>query len=114
MECINRIEIQGTVGAVKSQTVGGQKCYKFSVATNYAFRAKDGLAVIETTWHNVVAWEGESDNLDKLEKGKAVNVIGRLRSVRYCKSDDSYVESFEIIARKVKVFDDAGYVQAEL
>lgn len=49
MEQLNRIELKGNVGNVKVQTVGDNEVARFSVATNYVFKGKDGQPVIETT-----------------------------------------------------------------
>ncbi len=49
MEQINRIELRGNVGNVKLQNVGNSEVIRFSLATNYAFKGKDGNPVIETT-----------------------------------------------------------------
>ena len=59
MEQINKIELRGNVGNVKLQTVGNNENIRFSVATNYAYKDKEGRPVIETTWHNVTAWNGK-------------------------------------------------------
>ena len=42
MEQINRIELRGNVGNVKLQNVGNSEVIRFSLATNYAFKGKDG------------------------------------------------------------------------
>ena len=55
MEQINRIVLRGNVGNVKLQNVGNSEVIRFSLATNYAFKGKDGNPVIETTWHNITA-----------------------------------------------------------
>lgn len=72
MEQLNRIEIRGNVGNVRIQNVGGRNVARMTVATNLAYKAQDGCAVIETTWHNVTAFEGkEIHGLEKIEKAVA-------------------------------------------
>lgn len=70
----------------------------FTLATNYAYKDRKGTAVIETTWHSCVAFEGPNiQNLDKLVKGTAVHVIGRLRKNNYTDNngmEKSYTEVF--------------------
>ncbi len=58
MEQLNKVELRGIVGSVRVQSVADTKVANFSVATNNAFKSQAGAIVIETTWHNVVAWEG--------------------------------------------------------
>ena len=84
MEQLNKIEIRGIIGSVYVKNFGNAKAANFSVATDYCFRTQDGCAVIETTWHRVVAWEGNLiKNLDQLQKGCGVHVIGRIRTQKY-------------------------------
>jgi len=54
MEHINKIEIQGVVGAVRTQTLFGELVSNFSVATDTIYRNKQGDSIAETMWHNVV------------------------------------------------------------
>ena len=104
MEQLNRIEIRGIIGSVYVKDFGIAKVANFRVATSYAFKASDGSAVIETTWHRVVAWEGKGiNNLDQLKKGAGVHVLGRLRMQRYTAADGTDRTSFEIIANKVEL-----------
>lgn len=79
----------------------------FSVATNYAYKSKDGGIIIETTWHNVVAWEGDSiHGLDKLKKGSSVHVCGRLRNRKYLAPDGSERTTCDILAGSLKIVQD--------
>ena len=104
MEQLNKIEIQGIIGSVYIKNFGNAKCANFSVATDYCFKSQDGSAVIETTWHRVVAWEGNLiKNLDQLQKGYGVHVIGRIRSQKYIAADGTERTSFEILASKVEL-----------
>ena len=106
MEQLNRIEIRGIVGSVRVQNVGDTKVANLSVATEYAFTTKDGGAVIETTWHYVTAWEGQDiQNLDQLEKGSGIHVIGRLRNRKYSTPDGIERIVYDIVASKVEMIE---------
>jgi len=49
------------------------------MATKDGYKNADGQRVSETTWHNIVAWNGLADVADKfLKKGKEVAVEGRI------------------------------------
>jgi len=103
---MNRIELRGIVGSVKTQTVSGNKMSRFSVATSRAYKDKEGNAVIETTWHNVVAWESDrTKDLDLLRTGSKVFVAGRIRSQKFTGSDGVERTSFEVVASKVSILD---------
>ena len=104
MEHLNQIELRGIIGSVYVKNFGNAKCANFSVATDYCYKSQDGCAVVETTWHRVVAWEGNLiKNLDQLQKGCGVHVIGRLRSQKYIAADGTEKVVFETIANKVEL-----------
>lgn len=106
MEQLNRIEIRGNVGNISIHKVGESRVAHFSVATNYAYKGRNSEAVIETTWHNVTAWEGRSiKDLDTIGKGFGVYVVGRLRSQKYTASDGTERTSMEILATSVETVD---------
>ena len=107
MEHLNKIEIRGIIGSVYVKDFVNAKVANFSVATDYCFRAQDGCAVIETTWHRVVAWEGNGiKDLSQLRKGSAVHIIGRLRAQKYIGSDGSERIAYEILANTVELVDE--------
>ena len=102
MEYINRIELQGIVGAVKEIPVGDTKVMRFSVCTEYAYRDKSGTSIIDCTWHSVVAYPPAGESWDWLTKPAKVWVLGRLRTRRYVRPDGSEAYSNEIVAKNVK------------
>ena len=77
----NRVQLIGNLGMdpeVKSLD-NGKKVAKFTLATNEDYKNSEGQKISETTWHNIVAWNGLADNIGKLlKKGKQVAVEGRL------------------------------------
>ena len=113
MEQLNRIEIRGNVGNVNILKVGDTRVAHFSVATNFAYKGRNGEPVIETTWHNVTAWEGTKGivPLDSIKKGFPVYVSGRLRSQKYTSNDGVERTSMELIANVVETLD--GNISAQ-
>ena len=109
MEQLNRIELRGRVGSVRVQDVSGRKVAHVTVATDFAYKDRSGNAVIETTWHNVTAWEGNKGipALDFISKGTPVYVCGRLRSQKYQGSDGVEKSFLEIIANTVEPVEEA-------
>ena len=106
MEHLNRIELRGHIGYVKVFNVGDSQVARFSLATNASFRNQSGGTVIETTWHNVSAWEGaECRNLDQLQKGDAVYVQGRIRNTRFTSADGCERTLYEVLASRLVVID---------
>ena len=47
-EFINRVELQGIIGSVRQYTIGTQKGFQLTVATNRVYKDRDGNPVIET------------------------------------------------------------------
>ena len=110
MEQLNRVELRGTVGSIRKTNVSEKTLASITVATNYAYRAEDGTAVIETTWHLVKAWEGKNitkEILDSLGRGNTVYVVGRIRNIRMTGEDGIDRTTSEILAsRLVKITSD--------
>jgi len=77
----NRVMLIGNLGMdpeVKT-TETGKKVTHFTIATSDGYKNADGQKVSETTWHNIVAWNGLADVAGKyLKKGKEVAVEGRI------------------------------------
>ncbi len=60
-------------------TESGKKVTNFTLATEDGFKNSDGQRVSETTWHNIVAWNGLAEIAGKyLKKGRQVAVEGRI------------------------------------
>lgn len=107
MEHINRIELQGHVGMVRTNEYNGSKVANFSLATEIMYKLRDGNAVSETTWHNIVAWESkEMPDLQKIVKGTPVNVCGRLRSSKYTSADGTEKYFYEVLAQRVRILNE--------
>lgn len=106
MEQINSVHIRGIVGSVKVQPVGETTVAKFTVATDLAYMSSTGCAIIETTWHYVVAWAGNDiDDLSRIQRGSKVEITGRLRTQRYTDSLGQDRSTTEILAKTLKILD---------
>ena len=102
MEQLNRIELRGNVGSVRLQNFEGRSVANIYMATNFAYKDKNGNAVIETTWHNVTAWEGKNiQDVAGIKKGDMIQVWGRLRIQKYSTSDGTEREYPEVVASRV-------------
>ena len=104
MEHINRIELQGRVGTVRTNIVGDSMVANFSVVTEYLYKTRDGGAANETTWHQVTAWEGrDMPDLSTIAKGTPVNVIGRLRTFKYTNTEGVDKILYEVVANRIRI-----------
>ncbi|MBQ8839331.1 MAG: single-stranded DNA-binding protein [Bacteroidales bacterium] len=112
MEHINRIELQGRIGNVRTNVVGENKVANFSLVTEHLYKTRDGGAVNETTWHYVVAWNGRDiPDMDLITKGRAVNVVGRLRASKYTTADGTEKHMYEVVASRLRLLDEADVSQ---
>ena len=109
MEFINKIELLGRVGTVRTNMVNDSKVANFSLVTDHLYKTRDGSPVSESTWFNIVAWEGkEIWDMSKIEKGAIVHVQGRIRSSRFVGSDGAEKHIFEVLANKLRVIEKAS------
>ncbi len=115
MEQLNRIELRGVVGNVRVQTFDENKMAQISLATNYAYKDRDGTAVIDTSWHHIVAWEGRNiQQLEQIGKGTRLYVQGRVRYRNYTGVDGVDRVATDILANKLTVLSDDNPMQYEM
>lgn len=101
---LNRIQLRGIVGSIKVSDISGTKVARITLATNYAYRSQDGCAVIETTWHNITAWEKPTfPALESICKGDNLYIEGRIKNQRYTRADGTEVYSTEVIATSLSI-----------
>ena len=109
MEFLNRIELRGIVGTSALNRIGDSEVCRFSIVTEYSYKDRENNPVVDTTWFNVTAWEGNKGipALDFISKGTPVYVCGRLRSQKYQGSDGVEKSFLEIIANTVEPVEEA-------
>ena len=100
---LNRIELIGIIGNVRTRSVGSDDMVaNFSVATNYAYYCNNS-PVIETTWHNVVAFKSGKDiDFGAIVKGGKIHVVGRVKQELYVDINNEKKSLFKIVASKVE------------
>ena len=105
-EFLNRVELRGRVGHDPRVTsVGEAQVARFSVATNEAFRGKNGELREETTWHNVSAWAGRNVmDFKDIRKGTFVSLVGRLRNIRFMGNDGNERNIVEVVAGRLEPY----------
>jgi single-strand DNA-binding protein len=77
----NSVHLIGNLGQdPDSKTLdSGKKVARFTLATTESFKNADGQKVNETTWHNIVLWNGLADVAGKyLKKGHQIAIEGRI------------------------------------
>ena len=64
------------------------------------------MAVVESTWHNVVTFEGGDVYLEGLTRGALVYLTGRLRTSKYTAADGTERIFTEVVADSLQVLED--------
>ena len=77
----NKVQLIGNLGQnpeIKTLD-GGKKLARFNIATNESYRNASGEKIIETQWHNLVAFGKLAEIVEKyIIKGSEVAVEGKL------------------------------------
>lgn len=87
-------------------TPSGIPVASFRIATSESWKDKDGSVQEHTDWHNIVAWRGLADVVNKIvKKGTRVYVEGKLRTRKY--DDKNNIRKFyvEILADNILLLD---------
>lgn len=114
MEQLNKIELRGNVGSVRIQNAGSSRVARISLATNYVYKNRDGDPVIETTWHNITAWEGKNiPDLSLIDRGVKLYVCGRLRTQRFLGNDGQEHTAYDVLAKSLQIIEGEDSFQYE-
>lgn len=110
MEYLNRIELQGIIGQIRTRPMmDDRKVTNFSLCTECVESSPlSGMIIKETTWHNIVAWDGANTDprIHSASKGTAVYVKGRLRMALYTGADGTERKYYEVLASEVKILEE--------
>lgn len=103
---MNKVLLIGNVGKTPEirylETPDHPKVAQFTLATTEARKAKDGTVTKLTEWHNIVAWRGVADFVEKyIQKGSQVFIEGSLRT-RSWEAKGQKVYRTEIIAENLQ------------
>lgn len=102
----NKVQLIGRLGQNPEIVTleGDKKLAKFSIATNESYKNKKGEKVENTQWHNVVAWGGTADIIEKyVTKGQEIALEGKLQNRTY--DDKNKVTHYvtEIVANEIQL-----------
>ncbi len=100
----NSVQLIGNLGKDPEMTTleKGKKISRATIATNESYKSSNGEKVTETQWHNLVAWDGKAEFMEKyLKKGHEVIIKGRISNRSY--EDKSGVTKYisEIIVSEI-------------
>ena len=103
---VNRVEITGYVGVDPKITTfeDGKQVVRLSVATDEAFKDRNGDWKQETTWHTIVAWNGkEMPDFAEIKKGQRVSLQGKIKNKSFEGRDGQMRYYHEILAFSLKI-----------
>lgn len=83
---VNKVILVGNVGRDPEtrHLDKGVAVTRFSLATTENYTSKTGEKVSNTEWHNIVAWRGLAEVVEKyVKKGSQLYIEGRLRTNSY-------------------------------
>ena len=85
---------------------GGMRNASFSLATSESYTNKQGEKVTHTQWHNVVAWRGLADVIEKYAtKGSKLYVEGKITYRDYENKEGQKRQVTEIVAESIQLLD---------
>jgi len=113
----NKVQLIGRLGQdpdIKTLE-SGKKVAHFTMATNENYKSADGSKTEETTWHNIVAWNGLAELASKyLKKGKEVCIEGRISYRSYTDKNGVPKSVTEIVASDLVLLSSGGTAREEL
>jgi len=98
----NQVQLIGNLGKdVELISLdNGKKLARFTMATNFFYKNKEGEKVQETQWHNIAAWGKQAETIEQmLKKGSEVIVNGRLTYSNYVDKDGIKRYKSEIVLK---------------
>lgn len=103
MEFINKIELCGYVGNVRLTNISGHKSLTFSLVVEQVYENPRGLPIVNSTWFQCVAFEGEKiKDLDKVEKNTPVHITGRMKAERYMDNQGEKI-IYSVLCNSLKI-----------
>ncbi len=99
----NSIQLIGNLGSNPEikEINGGRKLAKVAIATKDIYHNANGEKVVETSWHNIVAWGKVAENMEVfLRKGNEVAMKGKLQHRNYIDKDGNKRNITEILVKE--------------
>ena len=100
---LNRVQLIGRLGQDPKQFGDESKATTFSLATTEAWKNKAGEKIVQTEWHEVVAFGYPGNFANKyLSKGDLVYIEGSLQRQQWEDKNGNNRHSWKIKAQKVQ------------
>ncbi len=113
----NKVQLIGRLGQdpdIKTLE-SGKKVAHFTMATNENYKSADGSKTEETTWHNIVAWNGLAELASSyLKKGREVCIEGRISYRSYTDKNGMPKSVTEIVASDLVLLSSGGITREDV
>lgn len=100
----NQVRLIGRIGNQPDirTTEKGKKWARFSIATNETYRGTKGEKIVQTQWHNLVAWGKTAEIAEKhIQKGREIAVEGKLVNRNYTDKEGNKKYVTEVLVSEV-------------
>jgi single-strand DNA-binding protein len=100
----NKVQLIGNLGKDPEirEIDGGRRVARFTLATSESYRNDAGDRITDTSWHNIVAWNGLATIAERyLSKGREVAVEGRISYRNFEDKDGTKKYFTEIILNQI-------------
>lgn len=112
---VNKVILVGNVGKDPETRYleGGTVVSRFPFATSEVYKNRSGEKITNTEWHNIVAWRGLAEIMEKyVKKGSQLYIEGRIRNRSYTDKEGNTRYTTEILADNIQMLgrrsDDSG------
>ncbi|MCK6619230.1 MAG: single-stranded DNA-binding protein [Calditrichaceae bacterium] len=108
---VNKVILVGRLGSDPEirYTPSGAPVANFNIATDRAFKDKDGAWQNETTWHRIVLWNRQAEFAKEyLKKGNKVFVEGRIQHREWQDQNGQKRTTTEVVGFEVQMLDSPG------
>ena len=100
----NKVQLIGNLGNDPEviNLESGKKLVKISIATNDTYKNSNGEKIVDTQWHNVVAWNKTAEIIENYTtKGSEIAIEGKLTSRSYDDKDGNKRYVTEVVCSGV-------------
>lgn len=100
----NKVQLIGNLGNDPEiiNLESGNMLAKFSIATNESYKNANGEKVVDTQWHNIVAFGKVAEIIEKyITKGKEVAVEGKLTTRTWEDKDGMKRYTTEVVCNEL-------------
>ncbi len=100
----NKVQLIGNLGNDPEiiNLESGKMLAKFSIATNESYKNTQGEKIVDTQWHNVVAWGKTASLVEKyLQKGKEIAIEGKLTTRSWEDKDGMKRYTTEVVCNEL-------------